>query len=117
MPIYEYHCKACDHDLETIQKLSDEPLKVCPECGQPELVKKISAAAFRLSGSGWYETDFKSGNKKNLAGDGAKSDTNNEGTAEAKPSSSGKAESSSSEKAKSTSSTDSKTSSPKSKAE
>jgi putative FmdB family regulatory protein len=72
MPIYEYRCKACSHELEVIQKLSEEPLKFCPECGQPELTKLVSAAGFRLKGGGWYETDFKSGDKKkNLAGDQA----------------------------------------------
>jgi putative FmdB family regulatory protein len=72
MPIYEYRCKACSHELEVIQKLSEEPLKFCPECGQPELTKLVSAAGFRLKGGGWYETDFKSGvKKKNLAGDQA----------------------------------------------
>jgi putative FmdB family regulatory protein len=68
MPIYEYQCKACGHELEAIQKISEEPLKFCPECGQPELNKLVSAAGFRLKGGGWYETDFKSGGKKkNLA--------------------------------------------------
>ncbi|WP_317929133.1 zinc ribbon domain-containing protein [Halioxenophilus sp. WMMB6] len=70
MPIYEYVCKHCQHELEALQKLSDAPLVECPSCKQPELQKKISVAGFRLSGSGWYETDFKSGNKKNLAGSG-----------------------------------------------
>ena len=69
MPIYEYQCKSCGHALEKLQKMSDDPLKDCPECGEPALVKKVSAAGFRLSGSGWYETDFKTGSKKNLAGD------------------------------------------------
>lgn len=67
MPIYEYQCQACGHVLDVLQKLSDEPLKDCPECNKPELQKKISAAGFRLKGAGWYETDFKSGNKKNIA--------------------------------------------------
>lgn len=71
MPIYEYQCKACGHALEVIQKISEEPLKFCPECGQAELSKLVSAAGFRLKGGGWYETDFKSGDKKkNLAGEG-----------------------------------------------
>lgn len=69
MPIYEYDCQACQHRLEALQKLSDAPLKDCPECGQPALKKRISAAGFRLKGGGWYETDFKTGGKKNLAGD------------------------------------------------
>ena len=75
MPIYEYQCAECGELTEALQKLSDAPLTDCPACGKPALRKKISAAAFRLKGSGWYETDFKSGNKKNLAGDKeAKSD-------------------------------------------
>jgi len=69
MPIYEYRCQSCDHHMEALQKMSDAPLSDCPECHKPTLKKKISAAGFRLSGSGWYETDFKSGDKKNLAGD------------------------------------------------
>ncbi len=66
MPFYEYKCEACGYDYEAFQKISDPPLTDCPECGQPALKKRVSAAAFRLKGSGWYETDFKSGNKKNL---------------------------------------------------
>ena len=69
MPIYEYQCQACQHELEALQKLSDAPLEDCPACGASALRKKISAAAFRLKGGGWYETDFKTGDKKNLAGD------------------------------------------------
>jgi len=75
MPIYEYQCKACGHNLEALQKLSDEPLKDCPECKKPELSKQISAAGFRLKGSGWYETDFKTGKKKNLSGNPGASST------------------------------------------
>ena len=59
MPIYEYQCDDCGHKFETLQKISDEPLKDCPACGAASLRKLVSAAAFRLSGSGWYETDFK----------------------------------------------------------
>jgi putative FmdB family regulatory protein len=73
MPIYEYVCKACGHEHEALQKLSAEPLKDCPICEKTELVKKISAAGFRLKGTGWYETDFKSGTKKNVASDTAPS--------------------------------------------
>lgn len=68
MPIYEYQCQACQEQLEVLQKISEPLLVDCPKCGQPALKKKISAAAFRLKGSGWYETDFKTGNKKNLVG-------------------------------------------------
>lgn len=70
MPIYEYQCKSCGHELEAFQKLADDPLKECPSCGDLELSKLISAAGFRLKGGGWYETDFKGSQdkKKNLAG-------------------------------------------------
>lgn len=70
MPIYEYQCTECGELHEALRKISDPPLTDCPACSKPALRKKVSAAAFRLAGSGWYETDFKSGNKKNLAGDG-----------------------------------------------
>jgi putative FmdB family regulatory protein len=53
--------------MEALQKISDEPLKDCPNCEKAELSKLISAASFRLKGGGWYETDFKTGNKKQLA--------------------------------------------------
>jgi putative FmdB family regulatory protein len=70
MPIYEYQCQACYEELEALQKISDAPLLHCPKCGEAALKKKVSAAAFRLKGGGWYETDFKTGNKKNLAAGG-----------------------------------------------
>ncbi len=74
MPIYEYVCEDCGHALEALQKISDTPLLECPACAKDTLKKKISAPGFRLSGSGWYETDFKSQNQKNLAkGDSADS--------------------------------------------
>ncbi|HEV2321984.1 MAG TPA: zinc ribbon domain-containing protein [Gammaproteobacteria bacterium] len=71
MPIYEYACSACGHRLEVLQKVSDAPLRKCPECGKATLRKLVSAPSFRLKGGGWYETDFKSGNKRNLV-DGGK---------------------------------------------
>ena len=67
MPIYEYRCTSCKAELEKLQKISDPPLVECPECGKDTLIKLISASSFRLKGSGWYETDFKTGNKKNGA--------------------------------------------------
>ena len=60
MPIYEYECQKCGHTLEALQKFSDKPLRECPECGRHQLKRLVSAPLFRLSGSGWYETDFKS---------------------------------------------------------
>ena len=59
MPIYEYQCSACGHYMEKFQKLSDAPLTTCPACHQETMNKLVSAAAFKLKGSGWYETDFK----------------------------------------------------------
>jgi putative FmdB family regulatory protein len=67
MPIYEYVCGVCGHEMEVLQKISDAPLRKCPECGKSSLRKLISAPSFRLKGGGWYETDFKSGNQRNLA--------------------------------------------------
>lgn len=65
MPIYEYRCDNCGHELERLQKVSDPVLVDCPACEQPTLKKQVSAAGFRLKGSGWYETDFKkAGDKK-----------------------------------------------------
>ncbi|WP_423823491.1 zinc ribbon domain-containing protein [Salinisphaera sp. SPP-AMP-43] len=76
MPIYEYVCTHCGEPLEKLQKLSDAPLTDCPACGQASLKRKMSAAGFRLSGGGWYETDFKSDNRRNLSSD---SQTSSEG--------------------------------------
>ena len=67
MPIYEYECKACGYRHEVLQKVNDPALTDCPSCEKSTLKKLISATGFRLSGSGWYETDFKSDNKRNLA--------------------------------------------------
>ncbi len=68
MPIYEYQCEVCEHKLEKLQKFSDERLKVCPACNGSSLTKLVSAAAFRLKGGGWYETDFKTGGGRNVSG-------------------------------------------------
>ena len=76
MPIYEYKCDKCGHQLETIQKFSDPPLSECPACGEHALSKLISASAFQLKGTGWYVTDFRDNKKKDTAkaGDAAKAD-------------------------------------------
>ena len=68
MPLYDYLCVACDHRLEALQKISAPALTDCPACQAPTLQKQLSVPGFRLSGNGWYETDFKTGAKKNLAG-------------------------------------------------
>jgi len=81
MPIYEYRCQECGHELEILQRMADAPLQECPACEQPGLRRLISAAGFRLKGSGWYETDFKQGQKRNLAdrGEAGKADSPDQG--------------------------------------
>lgn len=73
MPIYEYACKKCGHTLDALQKMSDDSLVECPECAAPELKRLVSAPRFRLKGEGWYETDFKQDNKRNLSSGDAES--------------------------------------------
>jgi len=77
MPIYEYQCTECGYQTEVLQKIADDPLQDCPQCHKPAMKKMVTAAAFRLKGGGWYETDFKSGKKKNVhdAGDASKTDS------------------------------------------
>lgn len=74
MPIYEYVCAACGAESEVMHKVSEAPGD-CPACAKPALTKLISAAGFRLGGGGWYETDFKSANKRNLAGGSSSGDS------------------------------------------
>ena len=85
MPIYDYQCSECSHVLEAIQKFSDPLLTDCPECGKSALKKLVSAPSFRLAGGGWYETDFKTGSKKNLAGDSSSGATSGASSSDAKP--------------------------------
>jgi len=100
MPIYEYQCQACGKQLEALQKISDAPLQDCPDCCEPSLKKKVSAAAFRLKGGGWYETDFKTGTKKNLAS-GSDSAGSSGGTDKSNTPGSGQGEKSDSKKTES----------------
>lgn len=69
MPIYGYICQSCGHTLDALQKISDNRLVYCPDCGEPQLKRQLSAPRFRLKGKGWYETDFKKDNQRNLHGD------------------------------------------------
>jgi putative FmdB family regulatory protein len=87
MPIYEYQCAACGHQFETLQKISDKPFSKCPDCGKDALKKLISASAFRLKGGGWYETDFKTGKKKNVVQSDAKAKPASAKDSTAKPAS------------------------------
>ena len=84
MPIYEYECKECGHIFDALQKMSDDALTDCPDCGNPSLRKLLSAPNFRLKGGGWYETDFKDKNKRNLAGDTDKASTDSKKTPDKK---------------------------------
>lgn len=85
MPFYEYQCQACGAQVEVLQKISDAPLKKCTECGKSKLTKLISAPLFRLAGSGWYETDFKTDKdkKRNLV-EAEKSEARSEDKTETK---------------------------------
>ena len=69
MPIYAYACNDCDHALDALQKIADARLVDCPACGEPGLKRLLSAPRFRLKGKGWYETDFKKDNQRNLHGE------------------------------------------------
>jgi putative FmdB family regulatory protein len=83
MPFYEYECSNCRYYVEVLQKISDAPLRKCPSCGKASLKKLISAPVFRLKGSGWYETDFKTDkeHKRNLAGGEREAANDSAGTA------------------------------------
>jgi len=82
MPIYEYRCAACKHELEALQKLSEAPLRTCPQCGKNALTKLVSAAGFQLKGSGWYATDFKNSGAKPTAKQEAKPESKSEAKTE-----------------------------------
>ena len=71
MPIYEYRCASCGHEVEALQKLTDPPLTECPSCHKQELRKQVSAAGFQLKGSGWYVTDFRNKGGKTASKDKA----------------------------------------------
>ena len=81
MPIHEYQCSACQHQMEILQKPTEAALTQCPECKQDELRKLISAVAFQLKGTGWYETDFKN-TKNNEKTDNNASDKQSESGSE-----------------------------------
>lgn len=89
MPIYAFRCAECGHEFDRLQKLSDPDPETCPNCGAPAVGRQITAPSFRLSGSGWYETDFKKGSdkKRNLAegGEGAAKSAAPSGEKKAEP--------------------------------
>lgn len=97
MPIYEYQCERCAHQFETMQKLSEPVLTDCPECGESALRKLVSRVTFRLKGSGWYETDFKSDNKRNVADSANSEPSTSDSASDGSTKDSSKSESSSSD--------------------
>src|SRR5215467_3975244 len=96
MPIYEYRCGSCSHELEAQQKISDSPLRKCPECGKLTLRRLISAPVFRLKGGGWYETDFKGDKdkKRNLVETSSSESSNSESGESSKSADSAKSDAS-----------------------
>jgi len=84
MPIYQYQCTGCGHQLEALQKISDPKLTECPACNESMLKKQVTAAAFKLKGTGWYETDFKNSGKKPVKSADSEAATKPETKTEAK---------------------------------
>ena len=109
MPIYEYACESCGHQFDALQKMSDDPLRECPDCGEKSLKKLLSAPNFRLKGGGWYETDFKKDKQRNLAGESK--DDGSAGKKDPDKKDSDKADKKSSSKSEQSSSTSDKSSS------
>jgi putative FmdB family regulatory protein len=85
MPIYEYRCSSCGHELEALQKITEAPLTECPACHSAALTKKVSAAGFHLKGSGWYVTDFRNSGAKQRTKDVAAKPGDKAGGSDAKP--------------------------------
>jgi len=115
MPIYEYECIECGQHHEALQKMSDAPLTQCPACGQEKLKKLVSAASFRLKGGGWYETDFKTGNKRQIADSGGDAKSKGSDKGDSGKSESGKSESGKSDAGKTAAAKPAKTASTSSK--
>lgn len=85
MPIYAYKCASCGHQQDVLQKISDDPLTVCPQCNQASFAKQVTAAGFQLKGSGWYVTDFRdNGAKKDSKAAEKPADTKTETKTETK---------------------------------
>ncbi len=87
MPIYAYKCESCGHAKDVLQKISDAPLTVCPQCGEPAFKKQVTAAGFQLKGSGWYVTDFRGGNSTGVPA--PKTDGGETGGSDSKPADAG----------------------------
>jgi putative FmdB family regulatory protein len=96
MPTYGYRCRSCGNEFEVLQKISDPPLETCPKCAG-KLDKMVYAAGIIYKGSGYYNTDYKSGSKgSDKASDKADSNgsgSSSEGSGDAKPAAEPKTES------------------------
>lgn len=76
MPIYEFQCLKCNKKFEKILSISESNKKVKCDCSEKAVAKRVvSAPSFRLDGKGWYETDFKTGTKKNIVSDDKKTES------------------------------------------
>ncbi|MCE2645941.1 MAG: zinc ribbon domain-containing protein [Burkholderiaceae bacterium] len=85
MPIYAYKCSSCGHQQDVLQKISEDPLTICPACGQASFAKQVTAAGFQLKGSGWYVTDFRDNGGKKEAKSDSKNDGKSDGKSDGKP--------------------------------
>ncbi|MFO0205875.1 MAG: FmdB family zinc ribbon protein [Betaproteobacteria bacterium] len=85
MPIYAYKCSSCGHQQDVLQKISEDPLTICPACGQASFAKQVTAAGFQLKGSGWYVTDFRDNGAKKEAKSDSKNDGKSDGKSDGKP--------------------------------
>lgn len=85
MPIYAYKCSSCGHQQDVLQKISEDPLTICPACGQTSFAKQVTAAGFQLKGSGWYVTDFRDNGAKKEAKSDSKNDGKSDGKSDGKP--------------------------------
>lgn len=112
MPLYEYKCDSCGKHFEVLQKFSDEPLKIHPECGSGPVERLISTSALQFKGSGWYVNDYAKGGSSNGAPSGESKSKSEDGKAES--SSGSKTESSSKSDSSSTGSTPAASSTPSS---
>ncbi len=76
MPTYEYHCKACDHEFEEVQRITEDPIQKCPACGKKKVRRLISNTSFVLKGGGWYDDGYhgKGGTKKDEANGSTKAE-------------------------------------------
>lgn len=87
MPIYAYRCSACGHARDVLQKMSDPVLSICPACGASSFAKQLTAAGFRLKGTGWYATDFKAAATGATPAGAAKAEAKSDAASDAKPAS------------------------------